>query len=364
MPHPSLPPGLLRLADYERQARALIDQPIWEYIAGGAGDEITLTRNRAAFDAIALHSRMLRDFRGASTASDVLGERLRHPILLGPVAYQKLVHGDGELATLAGANAMDAGFVASTLSSVTLEAIAAASTGSRWFQLYWQISRDFTLALVRRAEDAGFSALVVTVDVPVTALRYRAQHAGFVVPDNVQAANLVEMPSVARRSLSPGQSPIFDDLMADAPNWHQIAWLQEQTPLPILLKGITHPEDARKAKDLGLAGAIVSNHGGRALDGVPATITLLPGIRAAVGDDFTLLLDSGIRTGSDVFKALALGANAVLVGRPQLHALALGGALGVAHMLRLLVQELEVTMALAGCPTISAITPDAIFTLG
>ena len=349
-----IPHDLVSVSDYERLARERIDRATFEHIAGGAGDDITLHRNGRAFDELSLRSRVLRNFSGASTAIELLGQSLPHPIVLGPVAYQQLVHPRGELATVAGARAMDGVMVASTLSSFSLEEIAAASSGPKWFQLYMQPQREQSLALVRRAERAGYRALVVTVDVPVNGLRNRARRAGFQMPEGIVAANLpgrVNQP----RSLTPGQSAVFDGLMADAPDWDDLNWLMSQTTLPVLVKGILDPADAAQAASLGAAGIVVSNHGGRSLDGLPASIDVLPAVRRAVGENYPLLLDSGVRRGGDIFKAIALGANAVLVGRPQVYALAVAGALGVAHMLRLLREELEVTMALAGCPAIADI---------
>jgi len=356
-----IPSELLTPADYGRLARDFVDHPAYEYIAGGAGGEITACRNRAAFHDLQILPRMLRDFRAASTALALLGQAFRHPILLAPVAHQRLVHPEGEKATVAGAGALDAGFVASTLSSVSLEEIAARATGPCWFQLYFQASREQTLALARRAEDAGYGALVVTVDTPINALRHRARRAGFQMPAEVREANLLDAPRPPPRILDPHQSPVFDGLMTDAPRWPDIQWLMANTRLPVLLKGILDPRDALMARQLGVAGVVVSNHGGRALDGVPASIAALPAVRRAVGPDYPLLLDSGIRSGGDVFKALALGANAVLLGQLQLHALAVAGALGVAHLLRLMKEELEVTMALAGTPSLADITPDCLF---
>ncbi|KJS07352.1 MAG: hypothetical protein VR73_08975 [Gammaproteobacteria bacterium BRH_c0] len=357
-----IPPELLSPADYSGLSREFIDHSVYEYIAGGAGNELTASRNRQAFDRLVLCNRVLMDFSQASTGLTLLGQSFQHPILLAPVAHQKLVHPQGEKATVAAASAVDAGFVASTLSSFSLEDIAATGDGSLWFQLYYQRSREQTLALVRRAENAGYSALVVTVDVPVNALRHRAQRAGFRMPADLCEANLVNGTSLPPRILAPGQSVVFDGLMADAPSWGDIRWLQQNTDLPLLIKGIINPRDALAAANMGVAGVIVSNHGGRSLDGLPASITALPAVRKAVGPNFPLLLDSGIRSGSDVFKALACGANAVLVGQLQVHALAVAGALGVAHMLRLMKEELEVTMALAGCPTLGDINADCLFT--
>ena len=357
-------PELASVSDYERLAKDFVPHGIYEYIAGGGADEITLNKNRCAFDHIELSSRTLTDCTSGTTALTLLGEQFRHPVLLAPVAYQKLVHPDGERATAQAADALEAGFIASTMSSVSLEDIAAELSKNKWFQLYFQESQEWTLALVRRAEVAGYTALVVTVDVPINGLRNRAQRAGFVLPQQVQAVNLCDMPHRSPPVLGLEQSIVFQGLMRNAPAWADLEWLSRQTPLPIIVKGIIHPDDAVRVADMGLAGVVVSNHGGRTLDGLPASISALPAVRKALGPDFLVLLDSGIRRGTDIFKAIALGANAVLVGRPQVYALAVAGALGVAHMLRLLREELEVTMALTGCPTLASISSEALHPSG
>lgn len=355
-----IPADLVSVADYARRAREHLPPATWEYIAGGGADELTLRFNRDAFDRLRILPRVLRDCTQGTTAIRLLGEDFRHPILLAPVAFHKLAHPDGELATAQAASALEAGLVVSTLASQPLEAIAAATTAPRWFQLYWQENRDYNRHLVLRAEAAGYTALLVTVDAPLQGIRNRAQRAGFVLPSGVEAVNLQDRPPLPRRVLDPHQSIIFQGMMSEAPTWEDLDWLLRQTRLPVVLKGVLHPLDARRARDMGVAGLVVSNHGGRTLDGLPAALESLPDIRAAVGPDLPLLLDGGIERGTDVFKALALGAQAVMVGRPQLYALAVAGALGVAHLLRLLREELEVTMALAGTPTLADIGPEAV----
>ena len=355
-----IPADILRASDYAQLASSFIPEDILAYIDGGAGDEWSLRRNRSAFEEIQLLPKVLADFSAASTQSQLLGQTLSHPFILGPVAHQKLVHCEGELATAQAAEAMHTGMITSTLSSVPLADIAACDPPLKWFQLYWQTRRDDNIALIRRAEQAGYGAIVVTVDAPINALRYREQRAGFIQPAELPAVNLQDFSPNSAVNITEHESLILNGIMPNAPSWNDIAWLCKQTSLPVLIKGILNPEDAKRAKRQGLSGVIVSNHGGRSLDGVPATIDVLASIRHAVGNEFPLLLDSGIRSGSDIFKALALGADAVLIGRLQMHALAVAGALGVAHMLRLLREELEVTMALAGCPTLNDIDPSAI----
>ncbi|MCP5143519.1 MAG: alpha-hydroxy-acid oxidizing protein [Gammaproteobacteria bacterium] len=354
-----IPADILCAADYERWAMQALAADTFAYIAEGAGEERTLARNRAAFSETVLSPRALVDCGRGSTAIKLLGRRLAHPILLAPVAYQRLVHTQGEIAVAEGAAAADAVMVISTLASTMLESVAAAASAGAWFQLYLQPSRDDSLRLIRRAEVAGCEAIVVTVDAPVTALRYRSQRAGFRMPDQVRAVNL-EPSTAPPTALTPHDSAVFQGVMASAPGWQCIEWLCRATELPVLVKGVLDARDAIMAVEAGARGVVVSNHGGRALDGVPASLKVLPQIRAALPPWVPLLVDSGIRSGGDVFKALASGASAVMVGRLQTYALAAAGALGVAHMVRLLKEELEVTMALMGCPAPQDITPDAI----
>lgn len=360
-PLSSIPTDLVSVVDYARYAPSFIPHAIMEYVAGGGADEISLRRNRTALDTLHILPRALVDCTAGGTHTQVLGETLRHPLLLAPVAFQTLVHPEGELATADAASVLETGMVASTLSSYSLEQIATRCSAPKWFQLYMQQSRDFTLSLVRRAEAAGYTQLMVTVDAPLHGIRNRAQRAGYVLPPGVEAVNLKDRPPLPSASFDPSQSIVFQGMMSEVPHWDDIAWLQQQTRLPITLKGLLHPADVQKAQQMGLAGAVISNHGGRTLDCVPSPIDLLPSIRQAVGADFALLMDGGIERGTDVFKAIALGANAVLLGRPQLYALAVAGKLGVAHMLRILREELEVSMALAGTPTIADITPASLW---
>ncbi len=360
-----LAPGTLNLADHERQAQARLDANSWAYFSGGAGDEITLTTNRRAWDDIALLPRVLRPLAGGHTRCNLLGRELAHPIFLAPVAYQCLAHPDGEIATAWAAAALGAGMVLSMQSSTTLEEVAAAmlgeaSAGPLWLQLYLQHDRGSVRELIARAEASGYEALVLTVDAPTSGVRDRERRAGFALPPSIRAANLSTMAAPPSAQLTAGQSALFDDLLQHAPTWSDVAWLQAQTRLPVLLKGVLHPEDARLAAAQGIAGLIVSNHGGRTLDTAVSTALALPRIADAVGGALPLLVDGGIRRGTDVFKALALGATSVLVGRPAVWGLAHAGAAGVAHVLRVLRDELEVSMALTGCATLADITAAAL----
>jgi 4-hydroxymandelate oxidase len=362
-PLQNIPADIVCLDDYQRYAKEFLAHDIYEHIAAGTADEHTLNRNRSAFANIELKPRLLRDFSTASSQTTLLGHDLAHPFLLAPLSYQQLCHASGELATAMAADAMDTTIVVSTLATASLEDIAAQTNAPKWFQLYFQAQREDTLALIARAEVAGYTAIVVTVDAPLSGLRNRAQRAGFVLPPEIQAVNIWPGQNAPVSKLK-SQNPILKQLMALAPQWQDIAWLKQQTKLPMIIKGVINPNDAVQLADMGMDGIIVSNHGGRCLDGLPASIEALPAIRHALGDDYPILLDSGIRRGSDIIKAIALGANAVLIGRPQAFALAVAGALGVAHMLRLLKEELEVTMALCGCPHIADINHDCVFTSG
>lgn len=357
-PLSAIPRDLVAAIDYERYARERLDDNAWEYLCSGAGDEITLQENRKAFDNLRLKGRVLADVAGGSTQLQLLGVEHAHPVFLAPVAYQKLFHPDGENATALGADAMQACMAVSSLASVRIEDLPRATQSSRWFQLYFQASREDTLALVQRAEAAGFSALLVTVDAPLAGIRNREQRAGFLLPPDISAVNITTAPTAAPVA---GSSLVFDVLMANAPGWKDIEWLAANTKLPLILKGVLDANDALRALDHGVQGIAVSNHGGRVLDTLPATLDALPLIADAVNARVPVFLDGGIRRGTDVFKALALGASAVMIGRPYIHALATAGALGVAHLLRTLREELEITMALSGCRTLDDITADVLF---
>ncbi|MEO5796297.1 MAG: alpha-hydroxy acid oxidase [Rhodoferax sp.] len=352
----TIPPGVVTLEDHARHAQTVLDANAWAYFSGGAGDEITVRANRCAWDGLQLYPRVLQPLAGGHTRVKLLGRTLAHPILLAPVAFQRMAHPDGELASAYAAAALGAGMVLSTQSSFAMEKVAAAAgndcaRGPFYFQLYLQYDRAVTLELVRRAEQAGFEALVLTVDAPTHGARDRERRAGFKLPPGVSAVHLAGLAPAPNVALQPGQSALFDGLLAHAPTWDDVAWLQAHTRLPVLLKGILHPADARQAAALGLAGIIVSNHGGRTLDTTPATAAVLPRIKDAVGA-LPVLVDGGIRRGTDVLKAMALGASAVLIGRPYVYGLANAGAVGVAHVLRLLRDELEIAMALCGCKTL------------
>ncbi len=351
-----IPAGIDCAHDYEMLARQFIAESTHAYIGGGSAHDETLAANRAAFATWSICPRLLGGFGDANTRVSLPGGDLLHPIMLAPVAFQSLVHEQAELETARAAAAVSAGLVVSTLSSRRLENIAAVAGPERWFQLYLQPRREHTLSLVRRAEASGYRAIVLTLDAVLQVPSFRARASGFRMPAHCGAVNLAELPGASIEAAAAGAvSGILSGVIESAPRWSDLDFLIASTSLPVWVKGVLHADDARMFKARGVAGLVVSNHGGRSLDGVPASLQQLPSIRCAVGDDYPLLFDSGIRSGADVFKAIALGADAVLVGRLQLYALSVAGALGVAHMLKLLREELEVCMVHSGCASLAAI---------
>lgn len=361
----TLPSGIASLQDHEYHAKQRLDANAWAYFAGGAANETTLHANRSAWNQLPLLPRVLRPLAGGHTRIQLLGCTCAHPVLVAPMALQRMAHPDGELATAYAAAALGAGLVLSAQASMPLEAVAQAMHGDAgrgplWFQLYWLHDRGFFRELVLRAEAAGYEALVLTVDAPTHGARDRERRAGFCPPPGIAPVNLAGLPPLPMPTLQPGQSALFDGLLPHAPTWDDVAWLQSLTRLPVLLKGVLHPGDALQAAHLQVGGLIVSNHGGRTLDTVPASAQVLPHIVQAVravDPALPVLVDGGIRRGTDVLKAMALGASAVLVGRPVVWGLANAGAAGVAHVLRLLRDELEIAMALSGCATLAEATP-------
>ena len=353
----TVPPGIVTLADHELHAQKLLNANAWAYFSGAAADELTLAANRRSWDALTLWPRVLRKLSGGHTRSTLLGQPLASPILVAPTAYQCLAHPDGERASAYAAAALGAGMVLSTQASTPLEEVAQVflddpGRGPLWFQLYLQHDRGFTRALVQRAEAAGYEALVLTVDAPASGARDRERRAGFRLPPGIAAVNLAGLaPPPSLPQAADGTRLLCQGLVEHAPTWDDVQWLQSLTRLPVLLKGVLHPQDALQAAALGVAGLIVSNHGGRTLDTAPASAHALARIADALQGALPLLVDGGIRRGTDVLKALALGASAVLLGRPAIYGLATAGATGVAHVLRLLCDELEMAMSLTGCAT-------------
>ena len=342
------------VADFERLAAAVLPAEVRDFVAGGAGGETTLNANRAALDRVFLRPRVLRDVSRCGTAATLLGRPVGMPVATAPVAYQRLLHPDGEAATARAAAAAGVPFVVSTLSSIPVEEVTAVG-GDVWFQLYWLRDTAQTLDLVRCAEDAGCSAIMLTVDVPWMGRRLRDVRNGFTLPAHVRAANLGT--GDAAHTRRPGASAVAaHTAQAFSPTltWESVAVLRRHTRLPLILKGILTPQDALHAVEFGVDAIVVSNHGGRQLDGALPSITALAEVAPAVGGACEVLLDSGIRSGTDVLRALALGASGVLLGRPLLWGLAAGGEAGALRVLELLAEELRDALGLAGCPGVAA----------
>ena len=335
---------LLNVGDYEREAERLLEPGAFGYFAGGADDELTLRDNVEAFSRWQLLPRVLVDVSEVTTATTVLGREVSMPVLVAPMAFQRLAHADGEVATARAAAGTGTVMCQSTLSSVTPGELAAAAPGARlWFQLYWSRDRGFTAELLASVVEAGFEAVAFTVDVPAVGRRERDLRAAFELPHDLGLPNLPG--SLARQDFHAALSEIADTTLT----WRDLDWLRDTCPLPIVLKGILSAEDALLAAEHGVAGVIVSNHGGRQLDGVAASLDALPEVVEAVGERIEVLVDGGVRRGTDVAKALALGARAVLVGRPVIWGLAVGGESGAREVLELLRRELALGLTLLGC---------------
>ena len=363
---PALPSTAREL---QAAARERLSAEAYAYVAGGAGAELTMAANLRAFERWEIVPRMLRDVSERDLSTTVLGTALPAPVLLAPVGVQAIVHPDAELAVGRAAAAHGLPAILSTAASHTIEDVAAAvGSASRWYQLYWPRERALAASFVARAADAGYEALVVTLDTWLLGWRPRDLANGYLpFLKGEGVANYFSDP-VFRAALA--RPPEEDPLPAighwayqfanPRVTWEDLAWLREQTALPIVLKGVLHEDDARRALDAGVDGVIVSNHGGRQVDGSIAALDALPGIRAAVGQQLAVLFDSGIRTGADVFKALALGADAVCLGRPYVWGLALDGQAGVEWVLRCLLAELDLTLALSGYTEIAQVDRSAL----
>jgi 4-hydroxymandelate oxidase len=355
----TLPPA--NLEEYEAAARAVLPRPAFDYYAGGSEDERTLRANRDAFGRFHLRPRVLVDVSRVDLTTELLGERLSMPILLAPTAFQRMAHPDGELASARAARAAGTLLIASTLSTCTVEATCEAAPGPAWFQLYVYRDRAITVDMVRRAEACGCTALVLTVTMPVLGRRERDARNGFQLPDGMEMANFHGLRHAAFPDAHGSRFEAFVDSEFDRSlTWEAVAWLRSITHLPVLLKGIVTPEDAALAVEHGVEGVIVSNHGGRQLDGAEPTLLALPRVVDAVAGRAPVLVDGGIRRGTDVAKALALGAQAVLIGRPYLWGLAADGQAGVERVLALLRAELERALALLGRPTPAALDRAAV----
>jgi 4-hydroxymandelate oxidase len=342
----------------EAEAERLLPRLVYEYYAGGAGDETTLRDNRAAFARVKLEPRFLVDVSERTLATRALGRDLAVPLAVAPMAYQRLAHPDGEIATVRAAGRLGVPMTLSTMATASVEEVCATASGPVWFQLYVWRDRGATKALVERAVAAGVAALVVTVDAPRLGTRRRDVENAFALPEGVRLGNLdgLGVPDAPQVSAGSQLSEHFW-LLADASlSWRDLEWLRSLTALPIVLKGILSPDDARLAAEHGASAVVVSNHGGRQLDGVVATLDALPRVADAAGDALEVWMDGGVRSGADVLKALALGARLVLVGRPVLWALAVGGEQGVADLLGCLTDEVDEALALCGCRSPADVT--------
>jgi len=351
----------VNLAEIESAARERLTAIAYEYYAGGANDEVTVRENRAAFDRLALRYHVLVDVSRRSTTTTVLGAPVDFPVLVAPTAFQRLACDEGEIATARAASAAGTVMILSTASTCAIEDVAAVG-GRQWFQLYVYSDRGLTKALVERAEACGMGAVVLTVDAPVLGRRERDLRNRFHLPAGVRLANVpssgsVPMPTGHDES---GLTSHFASGIDAGLTWRDVDWLRSITRLPVLIKGIVRGDDAARAVAHGAAGIIVSNHGGRQLDTAIASIRALPEVVDAVAGRAEVLLDGGIRRGTDVIKAIALGARAVLVGRPVVWGLAAGGEAGARRVLDLLRAEVDLAMALCGCPTIGDISRDLV----
>ncbi|RMH22888.1 MAG: alpha-hydroxy-acid oxidizing protein [Acidobacteria bacterium] len=351
------------LNDFEELARERLPASHFGYLASGADDEITLEGNRRAFERLRLRPRYLVDVSSIELGIELLGQRLSMPILLAPTAFQVLAHADGELATARAAAAAGTVFVASTLSSKSLQEIAAASDGPRWFQLYCARDRGITKTLVEAAAASGYQALCLTVDVPVLGHREADVKNRFRLPPEALPGNLtplLDLDGLTEEAQESALARLIDRLFDPSLSWKDLEWLRSLSDLPLVLKGIMTAEDAKLALHHGVDGIVVSNHGGRQLDGASPTIDVLPEIVEVVDARCPVLLDGGVRRGTDVLKALALGADAVLVGRPYLWGLAADGEAGVGRVLDLLRSELARALALVGRPSIDDVDPTVV----
>jgi isopentenyl diphosphate isomerase/L-lactate dehydrogenase-like FMN-dependent dehydrogenase len=349
-------PKLLTLADYRRAARARLDRMSWDYYRSGSDAEGTLRENRRAYARWQIWPRVLVDVSERRLATTVLGTPVTMPVLVAPTAYQCLACEEGERATARAAAAAGTLMCVSTLATVPLEEVAAAAPDApRWFQLYVHKDRALTERLVARAAAAGYRAIVVTVDTPLLGRRIADERNGFALPAHLTMANLADAAALARPSDGSSLNSYFAARHDASFGWRDLEWLRGLSPLPLILKGVMRPDDAIRAVDAGCAAVVVSNHGGRQLDGAPATLDALPAIADAIGTRAEVYLDGGIRWGTDVLKALALGARAVLLGRPILWGLAVGGEGGAWRVLEIVAEELSRAMALAGCPTLASI---------
>jgi 4-hydroxymandelate oxidase len=326
----------------------------YDYVRSGGGDEISMRENRRGFERLQLMPNVLVDVSQLDTRVNLFGSELESPILLAPVAYHRLYHSEGEVATARGASAAGAAFVISTFTTTAIDEIARNTQRPIWFQLYVQRDRAFTKDMVQRAVAAGCKAVCLTVDTPVLGCRY--SQLSFGLPKGIECVHLRGLDlnaPISARKMERGR--IFDPIFDPSFNWKDLEWLRSIAGVPVIVKGVLNPEDGKRAVECGADGVIVSNHGGRNLDTVPSTIEALPRVVEAVAGRIPVMLDSGIRRGTDVLAALALGAKAVFIGRPYIYGLAAGGAQGVERVITILRDEFERAMALTGRCSIAAI---------
>ncbi len=349
--NPDIPSDVLNIFDLERLAKERLPVLAYDYYRSGAWDETTLKANREAYEKLKIHYKILVDVEKRDLSTTIFGQHIDFPILVAPTAFHKLAHPDGELATGRAAVKAKTIMTLSSLSTTTIEEVAEATNKTFWFQLYINKQREYTRDLVARAESAGAKALVVTVDTPLWGRRERDVRNGFHLPPGLSAINLVkyQQDGIAKGQSGAGLGQSFAWMLDATLQWKDLDWLASITKLPIIIKGVCRVDDAIKATEHGIKGILVSNHGGRQMDSAPATIDVLPAIVDAVGNRTTVLMDGGIRRGTDAMKALAQGAKAVLVGRPVLWGLAAGGQQGVEKALSMLREELDLGMALSGC---------------
>jgi L-lactate dehydrogenase (cytochrome) len=357
------------LTSLEPHAAEVLAPEALGYIVPSAGGGSTARANVAAFERWRIVPRMLRDHAARDLSTTVLGTPMAAPVLLGPVGVQTLAHPEGELATARAAAALGLTYVHSTQAGHSIEQAAEANgDGQRWYQLYWPTHDELCESFLARAKAAGYTTLVLTVDTTILGWRPRDLDRGYLpFLANEGIANYTTDPVFNAMLEKPAEEDpaaagiTFAGVFANPGlSWEQLPWLRERWDGPIVLKGIQHADDARRAVDAGVQGIVVSNHGGRQVDGAVASLDCLSPIAEAVGEDLTVLFDSGVRSGPDVMKALALGADAVLLGRPYLYGLALGGQEGVEHVLRCLLGELDLTLANAGCSTLADLTPEML----
>lgn len=349
----------VNLHELEPLARERLTEQAYSYVRGGSGDEHSLRWNDEAWARLRLAPRFLVDVSAIDTRTTLLGHDLAAPILLAPTAAHLLYHPEGERETVRGAAAAGALYVQSTLATVGVSEVGEAATGPWWFQLYVQRDRGFTRDLVRRAEDAGASALVLTVDLPVLGARDTDRRNSLGLPPGVEYANLSSLDLVPDEL--PPERRVYNPHLDPSVTWEDVDWLAALARVPLVLKGVLRPDDARRCVDHGAAAVVVSNHGARNLDTVPATADALPRVVDAIAGQVPVLVDGGVRRGTDVTKALILGASAVLVGRPYVWGLAVYGADGVKLVVDMLRTELEMAMGLLGAPTLADLTPDLLW---